>query len=332
MRALVSKAAGSFDTLVFETLADPAPRAGEVLVAVKACGVNYPDLLIIEDKYQARPKRPFAPGSEIAGIVEDVGEGVIGLKTGDRVIGQLAWGGMAEKAAIAEARCFRMPDGMSYEDGAAFIIAFGTTYYALKQRGNLQKGDTLLVLGAAGGVGLAAVELGRVMGARVIAACSTQEKLDLCLARGADGGVIYPRGPFDKDGKKALSNLLKLACGPSGPNVIYDAVGGEYAEASLRAIAWEGRFLVVGFPSGIPSIPLNLALLKGCQIVGVFWGAWTERDPKSSRENSAKLLQLYFDGEIKPHISAVYPLAEGSRALADLAERRAQGKVVIRCS
>jgi len=194
---------------------------------------------------------------------------------------------------------------MSYEDGAAFIIAFGTTYHALKQRGNLQKGDTLLVLGAAGGVGRAAVELGRVRGARVIAACSTQEKLDLCLARGADGGVIYPRAPFDKDGKKALSNLLKLACGPSGPNVIYDAVGGEYAEASSRD-----------------------------RLGGAVPGsrAWTEHDPKSSRENSAELLQLYSDGKIKPHISAVYPLLEGSRALADLAERRAQGKVVIRCT
>jgi NADPH2:quinone reductase len=202
----------------------------------------------------------------------------------------------------------------------------------LKQRARLQKSDTLLILGAAGGVGLAAVELGRVMGARVIAACSTHEKVDLCLARGAHGGVVYPRGPFDKQGKKALSTLLKQACGPSGPNVIYDAVGGEYAEASLRTIAWEGRFLVVGFPSGIPSIPLNIALLKGCEIVGVFWGSWTERDPESSRKNSAELLELYARGEIKPHISAVYPLEEGSRALADLAERRAQGKVVIRCS
>jgi len=238
---------------------------------------------------------------------------------------------MAEKVAVAETHCLRMPDAMSYEHGAAFMITFGTAYHALKQRAKLQEGETLLVLGAAGGVGLAAVELGRVMGARVIAACSTQAKLDLCLAHGAHGGIVYPRGPFDKDGKKALSNLFKQACSPSGPNVIYDAVGGDYAEASLRAIAWEGRFLVIGFPSGIPLIPLNLALLKGCQIIGVFWGAWTERDPRSNGQNSAELLDLYVAGKIKPHISAVYPLAEGGRALADLAERRAQGKVIVRC-
>ena len=331
MRALLSKSAGGCDTLVFEAVADPTPQAGEVLIAVKACGVNYPDVLIIEDKYQAKPERPFAPGGEIAGNVEAVGEGVTRLKVGDRVIGQLVWGGMAEKVAVAETHCLRMPDAMSYEHGAAFMITFGTAYHALKQRAKLQEGETLLVLGAAGGVGLAAVELGRVMGARVIAACSTQAKLDLCLAHGAHGGIVYPRGPFDKDGKKALSNLFKQACSPSGPNVIYDAVGGDYAEASLRAIAWEGRFLVIGFPSGIPLIPLNLALLKGCQIIGVFWGAWTERDPRSNGQNSAELLDLYVAGKIKPHISAVYPLAEGGRALADLAERRAQGKVIVRC-
>src|ERR1700688_1758930 len=279
MRALLSKGAGGFDTLVLEAVADPTPQAGEVLIAVKACGVNYPDVLIIEDKYQAKPKRPCAPGGEIAGNVEAVGEGVTRLKVGDRVIGQLVWGGMAEKVAVAETHCLRMPDAMSYEDGAAFMIAFGTTYHALKQRAKLKKGDTLLILGAAGGVGLAAVDLGRVMGARVIAACSTQEKLDLCLAHGAHSGIIYPRGPFDKDGKKALSNLFKEAFGQSGPDVIYDAVGGDYAEAALRAIAWEGRFLVVGFPAGVPRLPLNLALLKSCQIVCVFWAAWMDRDP-----------------------------------------------------
>jgi NADPH:quinone reductase len=331
VRALLSKSAGGFDTLILDTVPDPTPQAGEVLIAVKACGVNYPDVLIIEDKYQAKPKRPFAPGSEIAGIVEAVGEGVTRLTVGDRVIGQLVWGGMAEKVAVAETHCLRMPDAMSYEDGAAFIITYGTAYHALKQRAKLAQGDTLLVLGAAGGVGLAAVELGRVMGARVIAACSSREKLELCLAHGAHGGIVYPRGPFDKDGKKALSNLFKEACGPTGPNIIYDAVGGDYAEASLRAIAWEGRFLVIGFPSGIPSIPLNLTLLKVCQIIGVFWGAWTKHDPKSSGENAAQLLDLYVAGKIKPHISAVYPLAEGGKALADLAERRAQGKVVVRC-
>jgi NADPH2:quinone reductase len=332
MRALLSKSPGRFDSLALETVADPTPKAGEVLVGVKACGVNYPDVLIIEDKYQARPPRPFAPGGEIAGVIEALGDGVSQLQVGDRVIGQLVWGGMAEKVVVAQKHCLPMPDAMSYEDGAAFMITFGTTYYALKQRAQLKKGETLLVLGAAGGVGLATVELGRVMGARVIAACSTQEKLDLCLSHGATDGILYPRGTFDMSGKKGMSQLFKNACGPNGPHVIYDAVGGEYSEAALRTIAWEGRFLVVGFPSGIPSIPLNLALLKGCQIIGVFWGAWIERDPNAYLENSAELLKLYTEGNIKPHISAVFPLADGAKALAHLAERKALGKVVIRCT
>src|SRR5260370_34267945 len=205
MKALLSKRAGGFDTLVFEAVAEPTPQAGEVLIAVKARGVNYPDVLIIEDKYQAKPKRPFEDGGGVAGNVEAVGEGVTRLKVGDRVIGQLVWGGMAEKVAVAETHCLRMPDAMSYEDGAAFMITFGTTYHALKQRAKLREGDTLLVLGAAGGVGLAPVELGRGMGARGIAACSTQEKLDLCLAPGAQNGINYPRGAFHKDGKKRPS-------------------------------------------------------------------------------------------------------------------------------
>src|SRR5258708_27459857 len=233
MRALLSKGAGGCDTLVLESVADRAPQAGQVLIEVKACGVNYPDVLIIEDKYQAKPERPFARGGEIAGNVEAVGEGVTRLKVGDRVIGQLVWGGMAEKVAVAETHCLRMPDAMGYEHGAAYMITFGTTYHALKRRAKLQGGETLLVLGAAGGVGLAAVELGRVMGARVIAACSTQDKLDLCLAHGAHVGIIYPRGPFDKDGKKAVSNLFKQTCSPRGPTVVYEAGGGHSAAASV---------------------------------------------------------------------------------------------------
>lgn len=331
MKALLSKHVGGPDTLVLENVAEPHLKPGEALISVRACGVNYPDLLIIEDKYQARPERPFAPGIEVAGIVEALGEGVQRMKIGERVIGQLDWGGMAEKVAIAETRCIPMPETMTFEEGAAFLITYGTTYYALKQRARLKAGETLLVLGAAGGVGLAAVELGKALGARVIAACSTQEKLDLCRRHGAYDGVVYSRGPFDKEGRKALAALFKGVCAPAGANVIYDAVGGDYSEACLRAIAWDGRFLVIGFPSGIPSIPLNLALLKGCQIIGVFWGAWTERDPDANRENSQELMQLFTSGKIKPHISAVYPLSEGGKALADLAARRAQGKVVIRC-
>jgi NADPH2:quinone reductase len=330
MKAILSKTVGGPDTLVLEEVADPKPKPGEVLVAVKACGVNYPDVIIIEDKYQFKPERPFSPGGEIAGVVEAVGEGVTQVKVGDRVIGQAGWGGMAEKIALAEGRCIPMPEGMSFEEGAAFIMTYGTSHYALKQRADLKAGETLLVLGAAGGVGLAAVELAKAAGARVIAACSSQEKVDLCKAHGADDGVVYPRGPFDKDGKKALADLFKGVCGKDGANVIYDAVGGDYAEAALRAIAWEGRFLVIGFPSGIPSIPLNLTLLKGCQIVGVFWGAFTAKDPKGNQENIKDLMALYAAGKIKPHVFAAYPLAEAGKAITDLAERRAQGKVVVR--
>jgi NADPH2:quinone reductase len=329
MKAVLSKTVGGPDTLVLEEVADPTLKPGEVLVAVKACGVNYPDVIIIEDKYQFKPERPFSPGGEIAGVVEAVGEGVTKVKVGDRVIGQAGWGGMAEKIALAEVRCIPMPDGMSFEEGAAFIMTYGTSHYALKQRADIKPGDTLLVLGAAGGVGLAAVELAKAAGARVIAACSSQEKVDLCKAHGADDGVVYARGPFDKDGKKALADLFKSVCGKEGANVIYDAVGGDYAEAALRAIAWEGRFLVIGFPSGIPSIPLNLTLLKGCQIVGVFWGAFTAKDPKGNAGNIKDLMDLYAAGKIKPHVSATYPMAEAGKAITDLAERRAQGKVVV---
>ena len=329
MKAILSKTVGGPDTLVLEDAPDPALKPGEAIVAVKACGVNYPDVIIIEDKYQFKPPRPFSPGGEVAGVVEAVGEGVTRVKVGDRVIGQAGWGGMAEKIALVEARCIPMPEAMSFEEGAAFIMTYGTSHYALKQRAALKAGETLLVLGAAGGVGLAAVELGKAAGAQVIAACSTQEKVDLCLKHGADGGVVYPRGPFDKDAKKALAEQFKSACGGKGADVIYDAVGGDYAEAALRAIAWEGRFLVIGFPSGIPAIPLNLALLKGCQIVGVFWGAWTARDPKANQENIEELMALYAAGKIKPHVSNTYPLADAGKAISDLAERRAQGKVVV---
>ncbi len=329
MKAVLSKSVGGPDTLVLEEVADPALKPGEVLVAVKACGVNYPDVIIIEDKYQFKPERPFSPGGEVAGVVEAVGEGASRIKVGDRVIGQAGWGGMAEKIALPEIRCIPMPDGMSFEEGAAFVMTYGTSHYALKQRADIKAGETLLVLGAAGGVGLAAVELAKAAGARVIAACSSQEKVDLCLKHGADAGVVYPHGPFDKEGRKALADLFKGACGKEGANVIYDAVGGDYAEAALRAIAWEGRFLVIGFPAGIPSIPLNLTLLKGCQIVGVFWGAFTAKDPKENAENIEELMALYAAGKIKPYVSATYPMAQAGQAIADLAERRAQGKVVV---
>lgn len=329
MKAVLSKSVGGPETLVLEEVADPVAKAGQVLLAVKACGVNYPDVLIIEDKYQFKPARPFSPGGEVSGVVEAVGEGVTGLKVGDRVIASTGNGGMAEKIALDAARCIPMPASMPFDEAAAFIMTYGTSHYGLKQRATIKPGESLLVLGAAGGVGLAAVELGKAMGAKVIAAASSQEKVDLAISRGADSGVVYPTGPFDKDGRKALANLFKEACGPNGVDVIYDAVGGDYAEASLRSMAWEGRFLVIGFPAGIPAIPLNLTLLKSCQVVGVFWGAFVAREPKLHQENVAELMQLYVDGKIRPHVSETFSLADSGKAIAHLASRKAMGKVVV---
>lgn len=329
MKAVLSKAVGGPDTLVLEEAPDPEARAGWAVVDVKACGVNYPDVLIIEDKYQFKPPRPFSPGGEISGVVREVGEGVTHLKPGDRVLGNTGSGGMAERIAVDAARLTRIPDGMPYDEAAAFLMTYGTSYHGLKDRGHLKPGQTLLVLGAAGGVGLAAVELGHAMGARVVAAASSEEKVALAKARGADAGVVYPRGPFDRDGQKALADLFKQACGPDGADVVYDGVGGDYAEAALRCTAWEGRFLVIGFPAGIPRIPLNLALLKGCDIVGVFWGAAVARDPAGHQQNVQALMDLYAAGKIRPHVSERFPLARAGDAIAHLAERKALGKVVV---
>lgn len=329
MKAILSRSAGGPATLVLDDVAEPEPGADEVRVHVHACGVNYPDTLIIEDKYQFKPDRPFSPGGEVAGVIDAVGDAVAGLSVGDKVIALVGWGGMAEKVVTKATKCLPMPTNMPFDEAAAFIFTYGTSYYALKQRGNLQAEQTLLVLGAAGGVGLAAVELGFAMGARVIAAASTQAKVNLAIEHGATSGVVYPTDQLDKAAAKTLTGEFKQATGKLGADVIYDAVGGDYAEAALRAIAWEGRFLVIGFPAGIPSIPLNLALLKGCQIVGVFWGAFAERDPAESQQNGKELVALYADGKIRPYVSAHYPLAEAGKAISDLAERRAMGKVVV---
>lgn len=330
MRALVSEAVGGPETLVLrDDMPAPVPGAGELLIRVRACGVNYPDTLMIEDKYQFRPPRPFAPGGEVAGDVLAIGPDVTDFAPGDRVLALVGHGGMAEQVVARSAKTLRMADGMPYDEAAAFVFTYGTSYHALKQRAALKPGETLLVLGAAGGVGLAAVELGVAMGARVIAAVSSPEKLELAKRHGAADGVIYPRGPFDKDGAKALAEQFKVACGKHGADVVYDAVGGDYAEAALRAIAWEGRFLVVGFPAGIPRIPLNLPLLKGCQIVGIFWGAFTERDPAANAVNNAELMDFYAAGKVRPYVSLRYPLAAGGDAIAELSARRALGKIVV---
>jgi NADPH:quinone reductase len=245
------------------------------------------------------------------------------------VIGSTIAGGMAEKLVLPAGQCIAMPGNMPFDEASALVLTYGTTIYALKDRGHLRRGETLLVLGAAGGVGIAAVELGKAYGARVIAAVSSEDKLDFARKHGADGGVVYPQGPFDKAGSKALADLFKQACGENGADVIYDPVGGDYSEAALRSIAWEGRFLVVGFPAGIARLPLNLTLLKSCQVVGVFWGAFTRRDPKANAANIAELMTLYAKGAIKPVVSERYPLAKAGDAIARLAARKAMGKIVV---
>lgn len=329
MKALLSKEPGGPETLELAEVADPVPGRGQLLVRVKACAVNYPDVLIIEDKYQFKPPRPFAPGGEVAGVVEAVGEGVSGWNEGDRLIAMIGHGGMAEKVVVPADRALPLPEERSFEEGSALILTYATSIHALLDRGRLKEGETLLVLGAAGGVGLAAVELGKALGARVVAAVSSEEKARAAREAGADGVMIYPRGPFDKEASKALSQQFKEAVGPYGADVIYDPVGGDYSEPALRAIAWEGRFLVVGFPAGIPKLPLNLALLKSCDVCGVFWGAFAARDPKRNAEHTRTLFRLWSEGKIAPKISATWPLEKGGEAIAHMAARKAVGKLVV---
>ena len=302
---------------------------GEVIIDVKAVGINFPDTLIIEDRYQFKPARPFSPGAEVAGTVEAVGEGVKGLTRGDRVIAVPGWGGLVERLAVPAASVVKMPAGMSFETAAALLMTYGTSYYALKDRAQLKAGESLLVLGAAGGVGVAAVELGKAMGAHVIAAASTNDKVQFALEAGADNGLIYPSGAMDKAAQKALSGELKLASGRDGADVVYDAVGGDYAEPALRAMDWCGRYLVVGFPAGIPSLPLYLTLLKSVSVIGVFWGAAVMRDPAGHAANVADLMRFWTEGKIKPRISRTFPLERAADAIAALGDRSAMGKIVV---
>jgi len=330
MKALLSKASGGPDTLSLEELPDPVPGKGQVLVAVRACAINYPDVLIIEDRYQFKPPRPFAPGGEIAGVVEAVGEGVTDWAPGDRVIAVPGHGGLVEKLVLSPAQLYRLPEGRSFEDGAALLLTYATTIHALVDRGRLSAGQTLLVLGAAGGVGLAAIELGKAYGATVAAAVSSEEKAEAARAAGADATLVYPRGPLDKEASKALAEAFKAEVGPKGADVIYDPVGGDYAEPALRAIGWEGRYLVVGFPAGIPKLPLNLTLLKSCDVCGVFWGAFAARDPQANRAHVDTLFRLWSEGKIAPRVTEVFPFAEGGAAIAKMAARAVIGKVVVR--
>jgi NADPH:quinone reductase-like Zn-dependent oxidoreductase len=329
MKALLSHEPGGPERLRLEEVVNPVPGAGELLVRVRACAINYPDVLIIEDKYQLKPPRPFAPGSEIAGEVQAVGEGVAGWSPGDRLIAVTGYGGLVEQVVIPAKAGIPLPPGRKFVEGSALMLTYATAIHALVDRGRLRDGQTLLVLGAAGGVGLAAVEIGKALGARVIAAASSEEKAAAAREAGADSALVYPPGPFDKDGLRALSQLFKGAAGPAGADVIFDPVGGDYSEAALRSIGWEGRFLVVGFPAGIAKLPLNLTLLKSCDVCGVFWGAFAAREPKRNAEHVKQLFRWWDEGKIAPRISGTYPLERGGEAIAALRDRAAIGKLVV---
>jgi NADPH:quinone reductase len=330
MKALLSKTIGGPETLVLANVPEPAaPGEGEVLLRVKACAVNYPDVLIIEDKYQMKPARPFAPGCEVSGVVESTGPNVRNVKPGDRVMAFPGWGGMVEKILVKADCCTAIPDSIPFDVAASIILTYVTTYHGLKDRANLRPGEKLLVLGATGGVGIAAIQCGKVMGATVIAAASSPEKVAAAKQHGADFGFVYPVGSLDKDRARAMTESLKQLAGPSGMDVIYDPVGGDYAEAALRSIAWKGRYLVVGFPAGIPKIPLNLVLLKGCDILGVHLRGFFEHEPDQAEERIRELLNFYTSGAIKPLISARFPLERGGEAIACLANRTIVGKAVV---
>lgn len=322
MKALQCVVHGLPETLVLNDIPLPEPGKGQVRVKVHAVGINFPDVLIIQNLYQFKPALPFSPGGEAAGVVDAVGEGVSGIKVGDRVITMIGNGALAEYLIANERQVVPMADDMPFDVGAGFTMTYGTSHHALKQRARLQPGETLLVLGAAGGVGLAAVELGKAMGAKVIAAASTEEKLALTRQFGADETVNY-----SVDGWR---DEIKKLTGGKGVDVVYDPVGDKYAEPAFRSIAWNGRYLVVGFAAGqIPSLPLNLPLIKGASIVGVFWGAFTAAEPALHKENMAELLRWYSEGRLKPHISKHFTLDEGAAAIRWMMDRKATGKVIV---
>ncbi len=330
MKALQCVELGGPDKLEINEVDSPSAIPGHVVIDVKSGSINFPDVLMIQGLYQFQPPLPFTPGGESAGIISEVGEDVTKFKVGDKVFAMTGTGAFAEKILAHEASCTLIPDSMDYDSAAALSMTYGTSLYALKQRANIQPGETLLVLGASGGVGIAAIELGKAMGAKVIAAASTQDKVDMCMAHGADEGFIYPSGNLDRDQQKELSNKIKELTGGVGANVVYDPVGDSYSEPCLRATAWEGRYLVIGFAAGeIPKIPLNITLLKGCQIVGVFWGAWVGMCPDENNINFAELFKLHAEGKINPEVSQKYTLENSADAFLHLANRKAKGKVII---
>lgn len=329
MKALISIAPGGPDTLELQELLVPEPEKDELRVRVLACAINYPDVLIIEDKYQFKPVRPFAPGSEIAGVVDAVGRDVEGWARGDRLIAVIGHGGLAEQLILPAISAYPLPAEYDPMEGAGLLMTYSTAIHALVDRGQLKAGETLLVLGAAGGVGLAAVEIGKALGALVVAAVSNEAKAAAALEAGADRTLIYGAGPIDRAAAKVLAGTFKDAVGPAGANVIFDPVGGDYCESALRSIAWEGRYLVVGFPAGIPQLALNLTLLKGCDVRGVFWGEFTAREPARERRNVEQLFAWWREGKIRPRVVRTWKLEEGGEAIAWLAGRNAIGKVVV---
>jgi NADPH2:quinone reductase len=322
MKAIVCKAWGLPDTLVVEELPDVVPEPGKVVIKVEAAGVNFPDVLIIQNKYQFKPELPFTPGGELAGTVTAVGNDVTQFKPGDRVIAFVGQGAFAQQIAAPVKSVMPMPPGMDFDTAAAITLTYGTSHHAVVDRAQLKAGETMLVLGAAGGVGLAAIEIGKALGARVIAAASSDEKLEICKQHGADATINYST--------QDLREAIKASTDGKGPDVIYDPVGGIYAEPAFRSIAWRGRYLVVGFANGeIPRLPLNLMLLKGASLVGVFWGEFVRREPKANQAAMQELMGWLAEGKIRPHISGRYALADTPKALNDMAARKVTGKVVI---
>jgi NADPH2:quinone reductase len=325
MKAVVCEKYGPPDSLVVKDLPSPRASAAEVVISVKAASVNFPDVLIIENKYQFKPPLPFSPGSELSGVIKEVGPGVSGWKVGDRVLAYTAYGAFAEEVKVESNRLVRLPAKMSFEQGAAFVLTYGTSDHALRDRAALAAGETLLVLGAAGGVGIAAIEIGKALGARVIACASSDEKLAVCREHGADATINYAA--------EDLRERIKVLTDARGPDVVYDPVGGVYTEAAFRSIAWRGRLLVVGFAAGdIPKLPLNLALLKGASVVGVFWGDFGRREPKQFAASLGQIAAWYEAGKLRPHVSQTFPLAKAAEALNLMAARKVKGKVVITVS
>lgn len=322
MKAVVCQQYGPPESLVYEELPSPKPGAGEVVISVKAASVNFPDVLIIQNKYQFKPPLPFSPGSELAGVVKEVGSGVTAFRPGDRVMAFTTYGAFAEEVKTEAARLLPLPEKMDFVTGAAFVLTYGTSDHALRDRAALKAGETLLVLGAAGGAGLAAIEIGKALGARVIACASSDDKLAVCREHGADEGINYA--------SEDLRERIKALTAGRGIDVVYDAVGGPYTEPAFRSLAWRGRLLVVGFAAGdIPKLPLNLALLKGASVVGVFWGDFARREPKAFAASMQQLGRWYAEGRLKPHVSRTLPLVQAAEAIKLLASRQAKGKVVV---